>query len=908
MNASLIIFCSLAYLTMLFLIAYYGDRQASLGRSIINNPITYSLSLAVYCTAWTFYGSVGLAAESGLAFLTVYIGPTIIAPVWVLVLRKMILISKTQRITSIADFISSRYGKNASLGIVATLIAVLGITPYISIQLKAIAISFDILSPGTFAYGNDTPFYLDSALYVAVILGIFTILYGTRHLDPNERHEGLVAAVAFESIVKLVAFLTVGIFVTYGIYNGFSDLFGQALQKEEIAQLFSFEANGINGLSWGLLLLLSMLAILMLPRQFHIAVVENTNPRFVRKASWLFPLYLLLINVFVLPIALGGLLQFPNGAIEPDAFVLGLPMSESKDLLALLVFIGGLSAGTSMVIVAVIALSIMISNNLVLPFLLRTTIIREKNVEDLSARLLGIRRVSIVLVLLLAYAYFRSVGASYSLVSIGLISFTAVAQFAPVIIGGIYWKRATQVGAMSALLAGFAIWVYTLPLPTLAETGIVSSNFVEQGLFGWSFLKPYSLFGLEGMDRIPHAAFWSLLFNTATYVVVSLYTRASPLEIAQADFFVDVDKYRDSGRGFEVIKREAQVADIMVLLHRFLGEDRAKNLIRAYEKQHAVSIAKVPTANAELVDYAEKHLAGSIGAASAKIIIASITKEEPLSMGEIFNILDQTQEVIRYSKALEKKSQQLEQTTQQLKAANEQLQELDQLKADFITTVTHELRTPITSIKALSRILLDNRDSLAENKRLEFCTIIVKESERITRLINQVLDLEKIQSRKDQWEMQNINLSEIINDTFNGMSQLFEEHGIKAECLVEAPLIQMVGNSDRMIQVVVNLLSNALKFCDAENGQITVTLSRKPPKAILHVYDNGLGISPENQKLIFDKFTQLSSQKHGKPQGSGLGLFITKSIIERHGGSIKLESRLGQGTTFIITLPLAEEI
>ncbi|MEO0777916.1 MAG: sensor histidine kinase, partial [Bacteroidota bacterium] len=854
MNASLILLCALAYLVALFLIAYYGDRRATQGRSLINNPYTYSLSLAVYCTAWTFYGSVGRATETGLSFLTVYLGPTILAPLWVVVLRKMILITKAQRITSIADFISSRYGKSTTLGVIATTIAVLGVTPYISIQLKAIATSFDIMAPGLLPHQSEQAFYLDSPLYVAIILGVFTILFGTRHLDPNRRHEGLVAAVAFESLVKLFAFLAVGIFVTFGMYQGLEDLFQQAMQREDVLRLFSLEESGFDGTSWGLSLLLSMLAIILLPRQFHLAVVENTNPDFVQKASWLLPLYLLLINIFVLPIALGGMLQFPLGEVESDMFVLHLPLLENKAVLALLVFIGGLSAATSMVIVAVIALSIMISNNLVLPLLLRATVINEQSVADLYPRLLGIRRVSIALVLLLAYAYFKSVGPEYSLVSIGLISFTAVAQFAPVIIGGIYWKRATRAGAISALLVGFVVWAFTLPLPTMAEAGSLSRDFIDRGFFQLAFLKPYALFGMEGMDRISHAAFWSLLLNTATYFTVSLYTEARPQEVTQAVLFVDVEKYQEGNRDLDMIKREAKVADIMVLLNRFLGEQRASELLRSFERQRGQLLAKSPRASDELIDYAEKHLAGAIGAASAKIIITSIAKESPISLGEIFNLLDQTQEIIQYSKALEKKSTELERTTRQLQTANAQLQELDRLKADFITTVTHELRTPITSIKALSRILLDNPD-LPEDKQREFGRLIVNESERITRLINQVLDLKKLQAEEGRWAREPLDLGALVRQAFAGMEKLFEDHHIAATCRVTAELPLIVGDGDRLTQVVVNLLSNALKFCASPNGVVGVDLKRGDGGLWLEVSDNGRGIEARDQALIFERFT-----------------------------------------------------
>ena len=384
------------------------QKEKSLaGNSIINNPYIYSLSLGVYCTAWTFFGSVGRASTTGLGYLPIYLGPTLVAPFWILLLKKMILICKSQRITSIADFISARYGKSTNLGILATLIAVLGIIPYISIQLKAIGLGYEILATEEDFIGtwlDNSAFYRDKTLMITIILAVFTLLFGSRKLDPNERHEGLVASVAFESLIKLTAFLAIGIYVTYGIYNGFGAVFELTYNKTELQQLFYLESAGINSVSWTWLIILSMSAILFLPRQFHIAVVENTNPNFVHKATWLFPLYLFLICLFVLPIAFGGLMHFPNGEIEPRFFCVEPTDVYEDDILALFVFLGGLSAASSMVIVAVIALSIMISNNLILPFLLKSSVVKQRYVKDISHRLLGIRRVSMVVVLLLPMA------------------------------------------------------------------------------------------------------------------------------------------------------------------------------------------------------------------------------------------------------------------------------------------------------------------------------------------------------------------------------------------------------------------------------------------------------------------------------------------------------------------------
>lgn len=909
MSTTTVLLISILYILTLFLIAHYAEKQSIDGKSIINNPYVYTLSLGVYCTAWTYFGSVGRATTTGLGFLPIYLGPTLVAPFFVLVLRKMIVISKSQRITSIADFISSRYGKSTALGIVATMVAIIGVIPYISIQLKAIGIAYDILiTEDDFleSWFDESSFYHDKVLIITIVLALFAILYGSRKLDPNERHEGLVASVAFESIIKLVGFLIVGIYVTYGVYDGYEHIITLSRDNEQLSQLFHMEIVGINGTSWTWLILLSMSAILFLPRQFHMAVVENTNPEFVKKSAWLFPFYLFLICLFVIPIALGGVLHFPSGSVEPDSFVLSLPMAYNQDVLAIMVFIGGLSAATSMVIVSVIALSIMISNNLILPFLLKSSVVRDSYVADISKRLLGIRRVSMVIVLLLAYGYLKSIAINYTLVSIGLISFTAIAQFAPVILGGLYWKRGTRIGAIAALSVGFTIWFFTLPLPTLAETGLLPKSILTEGLFNIALLKPYALFGLQGFDQISHSAFWSLFFNTLTYILVSLNTLPSQIEITQADLFVDIYKYDSAIGDYDVIKREAKGADVVILMNRFLGQERARTLIQKYEQKHQIDLSKDQTASADLVNYVEKHLSGALGAASAKVVISSIAKEDPISLEEMFKVLDQTQEVISYSKALEKKSTELEATTIQLKAANEQLKELDQLKDNFISTVTHELRTPITSMKAFSKILLDNPD-LDKVQQREFLGIIVNESDRISRLINQILDLRKLEVTESSRYIEVINLNELVQKTCNSFGLLLKEKELQLDYPAPPMTFYVQGNRDKLIQVMVNLIANAIKFVPEKSGKISIYLIQRNKHILLKIKDNGIGIAPKDQISIFDRFTQVHDNSLGKPEGSGLGLFITKKIIEQHQGMITVESELNKGATFIIKLPMVEK-
>ncbi len=902
---------SLLYLGLLFAIAYYADMRADQGRSIINNPYIYAFSLAVYCTAWTFYGSVGRAASTGLGFLPVYIGPTIIAPLWLLVLRKIVRICKQQHITSIADFISSRYGKSPFLGGIVAIIAVVGIIPYISLQLKAISNSYGIL---TSFLGSADPsgqslnsFFGDTAFYIAILLAAFAILFGTRHLDASERHEGLVAAIAFESIIKLLAFLFVGIFVTYFLYDGFGDIFTQARRLPEFARFLTISRDsGVDWDQWVWITLLSLLAVMFLPRQFHVSVVENVNEKHIQKAIWLFPLYLFLINVFVLPIAVAGLLHFPGNTVDADTFVLALPLAEGHQWIALFVFIGGLSAATSMVIVATIALSIMVSNNLVMPILLRVRALQISRSKDLTRPLLMIRRGSIIVLVLWAYVYFHVVAEYYTLVSIGLISFTAAAQFAPAIIGGIFWRGGTRNGALAGLIAGSLVWAFTLPMPFAAQAGLLPGSIVTEGLFGISLLRPYSFLGLEGLDPISNSVFWSLLFNTGLYVVVSFASRASILEHSQAVMFIESPWYTAREGRYQFWRGTSSIEVLQSLLTRFIGEENTKKAFYEYARIHETDWQQQQQVDQEFISYAEQLLTGAIGAASARAMISSVVKEEPISVEEMMGILNETQQAISQKKTLEKKSRELEQATTELKQANARLLELDRLKDDFVATVTHELRTPLTSVRAFAEILFDNPDLNTDQKN-NFLNIIIKESERLTRLINQVLDLQKVESKTMEWELTDIDFSEIVVESFEACSQLANEKNVTCETAFPARIPRIPGDRDRLMQVMLNLISNSIKFAKDDSGKVSVKIAVKKNHLRVDVVDNGIGIGKKDQQIVFEKFRQINTPDVGKPAGSGLGLTIAQRIIEYHQGSLWVKSTPNKGSTFSFTLPFERQ-
>lgn len=904
----LLIAASLGYVCMLFGIAYYGDKRAMRGRSIVASPVVYALSIAVYCTAWTFYGSVGRAADSGLGFLPTYLGPTLMFALGWVVLRKIIRISKQNRITSIADFISSRYGKSHLLGGLVTIIAVVGIMPYISLQLKAVATSFDFVAnyPELSPAPDGALMIGDTALWVAALMAAFAILFGTRQIDATEHHQGMVAAIAFESVVKLVAFLAVGLFVTFGMFDGFGDLFGQALDHPDLHSLLTLQSAGGD---WAPGVLLAFIAVIGLPRQFQVTVVENVEERHLNTAIWLFPLYLLLINIFVLPIALAGLMALPTGAggeatISPDTFVLALPMAAHQESIALLAYLGGLSAATGMVIVETVALSTMICNDLVMPMLLRIPWLRLAERRDLSQLLLNIRRSAIIFILGIGYLYFRLIGESYALASIGLVSFSAAAQFAPALLAGIYWKHATRRAAIIGISLGFVIWAYTLLLPSFALSGWLPHSFIAEGPLGLALLRPYALFGLTGFDPIPHSLFWSLLANVGALVLVSLIDRQSTIERIQSTLFVEVFRQQRPHFAVGYLQETVHVGALRTLAERFLGRERTDEMFFDYAEHRGILIDGNMRADSDLVQFVERRLAGVIGAASARVMVAGTFKGQGFGVEEIMQILDETSQVLEYSRQLEQKSRELEKATTDLRAANVRLTDLDRMKDDFLSTVTHELRTPLTSIRSFSEILHDSPD-LDITERQHFLTIIIRESERLTRLINQVLDLTKIETGRMKWQMTDVDLRDVIDHAVTALRQLFEERHIALDVRLPELVPTIRGDRDQLIQLTINLLSNAQKFCPADVGRVEVSLRSTDHEVTVSVADNGPGIPLHEQEAIFEKFHQVRSGQTGNPMGSGLGLAICRGIVEHLGGRIWVRSRPGHGATFFFTVPFA---
>ena len=607
------------YLLLLFAIARYADRQKRLGKSIVANPYVYALSLCVYVSAWTFYGSIGRAASTGLEFLPIYLGPVLAMTVGWIIIRKMIRVSKEHRLTSISDFISFRYGRSYAIGAVVAILSLMMVTPYVALQLIAISTSLDILSGSHIFLG----FAVESKLVVAALLGTFAVIFGARHLDPMERHEGLVAVVAFESLVKIVAFLFVGLYVTYGVFSGYGNIMSRMIDQSFGSQAYGTLMD-VEPTLWFSLTLVSFFAILFLPRQFHVMVVENSEEKHLKKAMWLFPLYLFLINLFVPAIAWGGLLLNAPGL--KDAFIITIPYTMGQDALSLFVFIGGTSAATAMILVESVAVGTMLLNDLEMPYILGHI----KTEKNLANTLLNTRRLNILLVVLLGYLYSRAV-AYQTLADIGVVSFLAASQLAPIALGGLYWKRGSRKGAMAGLVSGFLLWAYTALIPTIAKGHVWLGDLVRDGPLGIAALKPTNLFGLD-LDIWTNSVFWTLLVNCSLYVLVSLASKPSSDEESTARCFVDAYQHESAPHDQERrAMHRGTVEELEATLAHYIGETTARIEVDDYLLSLGASREKIEAGQLRLLwEQFEKTLTGSVGSSATRMIVEDQVTVKPV--------------------------------------------------------------------------------------------------------------------------------------------------------------------------------------------------------------------------------------------------------------------------------------
>ena len=860
------------YLALLFFIAFWAEKRKS--NFWANNPYVYSLSLAVYCTAWTYYGSIGVAANQGLEYLAIYIGPIIIIPAWIVINSKIIRISRVNKISSIADFISLRYGNSRSFGAIISVVCILAIIPYIGLQIKAISDTFHLVTKSE----NPNNIFTDTATYVVLLIAIFSSYYGTRYVDASEKRLGIISAVAVESFLKLIFFVILGIFVTYGIFNGFDDIYEKAKNLPEFTQRNSF--NGLEGsFNWMLTSMLSMTAIFLLPRQFHTTIIENRKENHLKTAIWVFPLYLLIFNFFVFPIAWGGKILFLGQNVNPELFPILIPQKFGSILISVIVFLGGLSASISMIIISSVTLSIMLSNNVIIPYGWIDTF-KTKNDTFNNKNIVNIRKVSIFLLIITAFVFYKYLILESSLFSVGLVSFVLIAQLAPSFFGAIFWRRGTYTGAVIGLILGILICYINLIIPQYLKA-INPELAINQYRILQFFKIPY-------LETIPQVFFWSLLANATVFTIISVSSKGNYRERNYAEIYVDINRYIQNHEGAYIWKGKANVSDIRRILVKFLGDKKTKQALKIFNLKYNIDDEN-DTADSRFIKFSENLLSGRIGTASAKILIEGVTKEDKISLPEVLKILEESKENITLNRKLTEQSRQLRRLSDDLRSANSSLIEKDKQKDDFLDSVTHELRTPITAIRAAGEILLDDDDIPVEIKK-DFLENIISESDRLNELINDILYLDKLESGTIKL---NINKNNIIDTYHKALKPIY--HLIQQKNLHHSEINLLNDNEfyydeARIIQVFQNILGNAYKFTE-ESGMIQVKFQEKDNLLKIGIFNTGKKIPDEDIDLIFDKFYQSKHQNIRKPVGTGLGLAICKKIIDAHQGKIYAENK-----------------
>lgn len=893
LQSDLVIVICLAYVAILFGVAFAGDRRARRGaEGWLSSPLVYTLSISIYCSSWTFYGSVGSAAKTGLEFLTIYLGPTVVFVGWWLFLRKLVTVGRVHHTTSIADFISARFNKSPALGALITILALVAITPYIALQLKALTASFQVITyPAGAVVGASerlAPHYT-TTFWLAAGLCLFSIVFGVRNIDVNERHHGVIAAIAVEALVKLVAFLTVGLWVYVSLSGTSAEMFRNAP-----VSLLSPERS--FGTRWFALCFLSGAAVICLPRQFQVTVVENSGEAQLRTASWLFPLYLFLMNLFVLPIAMAGIHYLPAGS-DPDLFVLTLPMTEGQSTIGMLAFLGGFSSATSMVIVSSIALSTMLSNHIVMPLAMRFSMVPTGDGQSARNFILATRRASIIFIVFLGFIYFWASGTSDALAAIGLISFCGLIQTLPSLVAGLYWRRATHGGALAGIATGFAVWGYTLFLPSFEGVLLMPAHVIDNGPFGLAWLRPYSLFGLDAFDPLVHALFWSMALNTLMLVGVSLLREPTPLTRFQATLFIDIFR-RQTENELGVIRRTARFSELRRIADRMLGPVETTHLFARHRGPRAV------IASDELITQVERRLATHVGAASARSLVSQVVSDETISVQELMRLAGETEQIRAYSAELERKSRQIEATAAELASANKRLREVDSQKDEFLSQISHEVRTPMTSIRAFSDILLHDEE-LDDERKLRFLAIIQNESIRLTRLLDTILDLDQMTASEAPWDEIVFDPETILTQTFESCEALAHAAGVKLTRSRQARAVMVRGNPDKLAQVFINLIANAIKYNSSANPSVAVSSTLRKGIYSVRVEDNGPGIAAEDRERIFGKFER--GVPSGGQGGAGLGLAISRQIIEGLKGELLLDPDYAQGAAFVVRLDIVRK-
>ena len=865
---------SLAYVALMFGVAFAADRAAARGRAgWLDHPLIYTLSLSVYCSAWTFYGAVGYASRSGLEFATIYLGPTIVFTGAWWGLRRLVRIARMHHVTSVADLISARFGKSNRLAALITLIAVIAATPYVALQLQSVSLSFEVFAtdaPRAAVIGGPAG---GTALWVAAGLALFAIIFGTRNLAADERHHGVVTAIALEAVVKLLAFLAVGVFVVWGLAEGPVDMLdrvARAGRDPAVAEGWLLRPD-----RWTALIVVSGAAILTLPRMFQVMVVEASDEDRLRVAGWAFPAYLFAMSFFVLPIAVMGQELLPDA--NPDLYVLTLPADAGQNLLAFLVFLGGFSAATSMVVVSAIALATMISNHWLVPawLALRRRPGGEDADRDLRGLILNARRLAIVAVLGAGWVYHQASGGSVALASMGLVAFTGMAQVLPAMLGGLLWRGANRRGAFAGVGLGSGLWLALIFLPSVG--------------IGQMPLLP------GGIDPLAFAIFLSLSLNTLAFVGLSIFGFPDPVERLQGLSFVSaVEPVRPRSPA----RAEDRAEPLLAMARRVWGPDEALRFFRAEAAAQGKS-GYLPDPTPDFLTRLERRLAGAIGAATAHAMIDRVAGGVALTVADLMQVASEARRAKEETRRLESARAELARTAGQLREANDKLTALSVQKDAFLGQISHELRTPMTSIRAFSDIM--KTPDLSEAERRNFAGIIHQEAGRLTRLLDDLLDLSVLESGQARLSVSAINLHDLIGRAVQAASATRPERSFTLDRDMPSEHLGVITDADRLLQVLINVVTNARKYCDAERPVLTIRVHRRAGGgAVIEIADNGRGIDRARQSLIFEKFSRLNDP--ARAGGAGLGLAICREIMTVLGGDIAYLPGQG-GAAFRIVLP-----
>ncbi len=1009
---------SIGYLLLLFAVASYGDRlRRRKGPPTNGRPLVYALSLAVYCTSWTYFGGVGLAAVRGFEFFSIYIGAILVFTLGMPLLRRITEIAKSEKITSIPDFMGARYGKNSSVAGIVALISLMSAIPYIALQLKAVSSTVAVMvDPKAYGIGIGNLHFIDMPLIVAFVLACFAAIFGTRHTDATEHQDGLILAIAMESVVKLLAFLTVGLTVTYFIFDGPSDLWNRAATNSLVIEAMSHETPLSR---WLVLIVTSGFAILFLPRQFHVTVVENRHPDELKTARYLFPAYLVAINLFVIPVAAAGLMTF-GGSGDADVYVLTLPLSAGYNLVSLITFIGGFSAATAMVVVESVALAIMISNDIIMPaFLQRSLFARSSERRDFGKVVLRIRRMAIFAVMLLGYAYYRSTDAASSLVSIGLLAFTCISQIAPSLLGGMIWRRANARGALAGMVTGFVVWAYLLFLPSLGgpDYSGMSSAIL-------SFLFPgVSLFA-QGSDPLVNATVLSLLLNSAAFIMGSMSRNLKPVERIQAGIFVK--RHSRSQFATRSWKTRVSVGDLKTAIARYLGEERMRRSLQTFERQAGRTLEDNQPADMALIHYSEQLLGSAIGSSSARLVLSLILQKVEDASADTAWLLDQASEALQYNQdMLQTALSQMDQgiavfdsqnqltiwnrrfrtlldlpetagqvgfpltsildmlaergditpaaqdeilisfatgdkpfrlelsggeriievrsnvltdkgivatftdITQQVAAdqaliqANETLeqrvaertgeltrvnQELAEARAAadeanlgktrFFAAAGHDILQPLNAARLYSSALVERME---ENENSTLARNIDSALESVETILGAVLDISRLDTGAMKPRFSTVPLADLLSRIETDFAPMAREKNLK---LVVMPTTAIVRSDPNLLRrLIQNLVSNAIKY--TLSGKVLVGARKRGNRVVVEVMDSGIGIPSSKFRTVFKEFARLDEGAK-TASGLGLGLSIVDRIARVLNTPVDLSSTPGKGTTFRVSLPLAE--